>query len=278
MSLTNNAGGYSMTPADYAAINGCGYGYGYGGGCGMWGNDWWLLLLFILGWGNNGWGFGGGRNGGNCCATTEDVTNAVNQQTIIGKLDGITNGICDSTYALSNTITTGFSQAELSRCNQQAALMQQLYAIAADNAKCCYETQRLIERASCDTNYNIATQSTAIQNSISNSTRDIIDNANSNSRAILDFLTQSKIDQLNQENNALRLQVSQSNQNAVLGAAIDAATAEIIRRTGHDCAIPAYVVPNPNCCYGNPVGVGYGYTGYNNGCCGNGCCGNGCCN
>ena len=95
MSLTNNAGGYSMTPADYAAINGC--GYGYGGGCGMWGNDWWLLLLFMLGWGNGGWGFGGNRGGCNTgcgCATTADVDRAVNQQTTIGKLDGITQGIC----------------------------------------------------------------------------------------------------------------------------------------------------------------------------------------
>ena len=258
--------GYSMTPADYAAMNNncCNSNSGWG-----WGNDWWFLLLFILGWGNGGWGFGGNR-GGNCgcgggCATTADVNNAVSQQTVIGKLDGITRGICDATYALNNTVTSGFSQAELSRCNQQAALMQQLYNMAAQNQQCCYETQRLIERVGCDTNYNITTQSTAVQNALYNSTRDIIDNANSNSRAILDFLTQSKIDQLNQENNALRLQVSQSNQNAVLGAAIDAATAEIIRRTGHDCAIPAYVVPNPNCCYGNPVGVGYGY-GYNSGC------------
>lgn len=254
--------GYTMTPADYAAMNNgcCNGNSGWG-----WGNDWWLLLLFMLGWGNGGCGFGGNRGCGSGCATTTDVNGAVNQQTVIGKLDGITQGICDATYALNNTVTNGFSQAELSRCNQQAALMQQLYNMAAQNQQCCYETQRLIERVGCDTNYNITTQSTAIQNTLRNSTRDIIDNANSNSRAILDFLTQSKIDSLNQENNALRLQVSQANQNAVLGAAIDAATAEIIRRTGNDCPMPAYVVPNPKCCYGNPVGVGYGY-GYNSGC------------
>ena len=39
---------------------------------------------------------------------------------------------------------------------------------------------------------------------------------------------------------------------------------------------PAYVVPNPNCCYGNPLGVGYagyGYNAFNNGCgCNSGCC------
>ena len=270
MSLTNP--GYAMTPADYAAMNnGCnGNNNGWG-----WGNDWWLLLLFLFGWGNGGFGNRGGCGANSSCATTADVNSAVNQQTVIGKLDGITQGICDSTYALNNTITNGFSQAELSRCNQQAALMAQLCSMAAENAKCCCETQRLIERTGCDTNYNIATQGTAIQNAICNSTRDIIDNNNSNSRAILDFLTQSKIDSLNQENNALRLQVSQSNQNAVLQAAINASTAEIIRRTGNDCPVPAYVVPNPNCCYGNPVGVGYYGYGYNygNNCGCNSCCG-----
>lgn len=262
MSLSNS-GGYAMTPADYAAMNGnCNGNGGWG-----WGNDWWILLLFLCGWGNGGWGFGGnGGNRGNCgCATTADVDHAVNQQTTISKLDGITQGICDATYALNNTVTNGFSQAELSRCNGQAALMQQLYNMSAQNQACCCETQRAIERASCDTNYNLAAQGAAIQNAICNSTRDIIDNNNQNSRAILDFLTQQKIDQLREENSALRLKASQSDQNAVLRAAIDASTAEIIRRTGNDCPIPAYVVPNPNCCYGNPVGI-------SNGCGCNSCC------
>lgn len=262
-----------MTPADYAAMNnGCCNGNGGWG----WGNDWWLLLLFMFGWGNGGWGFGGNR-GGNCgcgggCATTADVNSAINQQTVIGKLDGITQGICDATYALNNTVTNGFSQAELSRCNQQAALMQQLYNISAQNQNCCCETQRLIERVGCDTNYNLATQGTAIQTAIGNAARDIIDNSNNNARALNDRLVQSELNQLREENNSLRLKASQTEQNAVFRAAIDAATAEIIRRTGRDCPVPAYVVPNPNCCYGNPVGVGYGY-GYNNGCnTGCGCC------
>ena len=258
--------GYFMTPADYAAMNNncCNGNSGWG-----WGNDWWMLLLFILGWGNGGWGFGGNRSG-NCgcgggCATTADVNSAVNQQTVIGKLDGITQGICDATYALNNTVTNGFSQAELSRCNQQSALMQQLYNMSAQNQNCCYETQRLIERVGCDTNYNLATQGTAIQTVIGNAARDIIDNSNNNARALNDRLVQSELNQLREENNSLRLKASQTEQNAVFRAAIDAATAEIIRRTGNDCPMPAYVVPNPKCCYGNPVGVGYGY-GYNSGC------------
>ena len=85
---------------------------------------------------------------------------------------------------------------------------------------------------------------------------------------IIDHLTQDKIATLTAENQSLKFQASQSAQNAFITANQDAQTAELIRRLGRDCPIPAYVVPNPNCCYGNPVGVSYGYNG---GCgCGNG--------
>lgn len=268
MGLSNNNG---MTPADIAAVvNGGGYCSGNCGGFGG-GGIWDILVLFLLypllggmGFGGMGWGgMGGfGRGGwGGCgagaqCATPADVHAAVDQQTIIGKLDGITNGISDSTYAITGAITGGFSQAEISRCQMQAAFMAQLNAMAADSAKCCCETQRLMERGFCD-----------IGNAIHTSTRDITDNANANTRAILDFLVKDKIDTLTSENQALRLKASQADQNAVLRAAIDASTAEIIRRTGNECPSPAYFVPNPHCCYGNPLGVGYGYNGGNS--CGN---------
>ncbi len=255
MSLSNGNG---MSPADVAAV----VNNGGGSGCGGWGNNgiWDIIVLFLLfALLGGGMGFGRGFGGGGCganttCATPADVYAAVDQQTIIGKLDGITNGICDSTYAITGAITSGFSQAELSRCQMQAAFMQQLNAMAMADQKCCCETQRLIERGFCD-----------VGNAIHNSTRDIIDNANSNSRAILDFLVKDKIDTLQSENQSLRLKASQADQNAVLRAAIDASAAEIIRRTGNDCPVPTYVVPNPNCCYGNPLGVGYG-GGYGNGC------------
>lgn len=275
MSMSNGNG---MSPADIAAVvNGGGYG-GNNGGWGGFGNGgiWDILVLFLLFGvlGNGGWGGGfGGSRGGCCspCATTADVNAAVSQQTVIGKLDGITNGICDSTYAITGAITGGFSQAEISRCQMQAAFMQQLNAMAADAAKCCCETQRGMERGFAEIGYNMATQACETRNLIQNTTRDITDNANANTRAILDFLVKDKIDTLQSENQALRLKASQADQNAVLRAAIDASTAEIIRRTGNECPIPAYVVPNPNCCYGNPVGVSYGAGWGGNVGCGCGC-------
>ncbi len=166
---------------------------------------------------------------------------------------GIDSAICNLGY----NIQGGFNGVERSFCNLGYQLKD-----------CCCETQRLLERGFADTNYNLANQSCETRHAIYNSTRDIIDNANANSRAILDFLTKDKIDNLQNQNQELRLRASQADQNAVLRAAIDASTAEIIRRTGNDCPVPAYVVNGPtpvnfptNCCgtvqFGN---------GCNNGC------------
>lgn len=75
--------------------------------------------------------------------------------------------------------------------------------------------------------------------------RYIIDNQNANSRAILDALNQNYIRSLENENQSLKLAASQSQQNATLMAAMDANTAELLRRTGHDCPTAAYVVQPP---------------------------------
>ena len=155
-------------------------------------------------------------------------------------------------------------------CNLGYQTQAGFNSLGAQLSECCCQTQRAIDGV----NYNLATQSAATQNAIQgirydlatqacdtrntiqNSTRDIIDNANANSRAILDFLTQDKIATLTAENQSLKFQASQTAQNAYLTANQEAQTAELIRRLGRDCPTPAYLVPNPNCCYTN-----YGYGG-----------------
>lgn len=99
----------------------------------------------------------------------------------------------------------------------------------------------------------MAMNTNAIQQSLCNSTRDLLENNNNNTRAILDFLTQDKISTLTAENQALKFQASQTAQNAFITANQDAQTAELIRRLGADCPSPAYIVPNPNCCYNYQV-------------------------
>ena len=120
-------------------------------------------------------------------------------------------------------------------------------------AQCCCDTQRAIDGV----NYNMATQACDTRNTIQNSTRDIIDNANANSRAILDFLTQDKISTLTAENQSLKFQASQNAQNSYLAAMADAQTAELIRRI-NPAPVPSYQVPNPytGCCGYNNCNCG----------------------
>lgn len=178
----------------------------YGGGMGnMWGDNWiWIIVLFLFGWGRNGFGNNGGVMDG--YVLTSDFAN------IERKLDAVNNGICDSTFALNNAITGGFSTAELSRANQQAALMQQLNAMQMQNQECCCENRAAIAQV----RYDMATQACDTRNTVNTAARDIVENANANSRAILDFLTQSKLQDLQSANQELRLQASQAAQNNYL--------------------------------------------------------------
>ena len=225
---------------------------------GMFGNDWaWIVILLLFGWGRNGFGGYGGGYGNSCgmpCATQADVRAAVDQQTLISKLDQQTYGLADSTYAINNTINSNFRGVDNAICSLGYNTQAGFNTLAHQLADCCCATQRAIDGV----NYNLATQSCETRNTIQNTTRDIIDNANANSRAILDFLTQDKIATLTAENQSLKFAASQSAQNAFITANQEAQTAELIRRLGRDCPVPAYVVPNPNCCYNANVTFGNG--------------------
>ena len=75
---------------------------------------------------------------------------------------------------------------------------------------------------------------------------------------IIDFMTQDKIAALTAENQSLKFAASQAAQNAFITANQEAQTAEIVRRLETPCPIPAYVVPNPNCCYTASYSTGCG--------------------
>jgi hypothetical protein len=239
--------GYNLS--DIAAVTN-----GNRNGDGMFGdNGWWIILLFLFaGWGRGGFGFGG--DGGGYAppyATQADVRAAVDQQTLISKLDQQTYGLADSTYALSNTITSGFHGVDNAICTLGYNIQAGTNELSHQLSDCCCATQRAIEKGFADTNYNLATQACDTRRAIADSTRDIIDNNNAGIRSILDFLTQDKIATLTAENQSLKFAASQAAQNTFITANQEAQTAELIRRLGTPCPVPAYVVPNPNCCYGN---------------------------
>ena len=207
---------------------------------GMFGDDsWaWIVILLLFGYGGRGFGgFGGGFGGGSCgspCATQADLAAGFNNSAVLSGINGIDSALCQG----FNGINTAILQSGYNTQTSINGLSHQL-------ADCCCATQRAIDSVK----YENATNTCAIQNTIQNTTRDVIDNANANSRAILDFLTQDKIATLTAENQSLKFAASQSAQNAFITANQEAQTAELIRRLGRDCPVPAYVVPNPNCCY-----------------------------
>ena len=254
-----------LSPADVAVLSGNtgngnnGYGFGDNGA-------WWIILFLIFGWGRNGFGGNGfGGNGG----IGENYVLATDFATIERKLDGINNGICDSTFALNNTVTNGFFgvQNALTQgfSGLNTGLLQGNYALSSQLADCCCGLKSQladccckIERGIDGINYNNALQTNALQQTLCNSTRDIIDNQNANYRALHEELVANKLEAKNdriaeQQNeiNALRLRASQEAQNNYLLSELK------------PCPSAAYIVPNPNCCYNYAVtGVGYG-----NGCC-----------
>lgn len=185
-------------------------------------------------------------------------------QAVISKLDGISNGLCDGFYAMNSSMLTGLNGINTNIMQtgygiQQAvnadtvANMQNTNALQSQLANCCCETREAIQGV----NYNMATNTCALQNTMNNNTRDIIDSQQAGTRAILDFLTNDKIATLQAENNDLRRAASQDRQNALLTTTMAAQTNQII-----DAVRPT---PVPSFPASNLYGYAYG-CGCNTGC------------
>lgn len=294
MSLGSENG---LSVADIAAVtdrnNGnCGGMGGWGGGLGEMLIAMIMLFLFPMMFGGGMWGggmfggMGGWGNGGmmaaaNGALTRADLCSEFNFNGLENAVRGVQQGLCDGFYAMQNsingigtTVMQAASQAELSRANQQAALMQQLCNLGYQQKDCCCETQRSIDGVK----FTIAQEDCATRNLMQSNTRDLIENQNANARAVLDALTAQRLEAKDEriaaqaaQIQALQLSASQAQQNAAIGAMISASEATILRRTGAECPTPAYVVQPPT-----PVNFPTNCCGQFNGWGGNGCggCGN----
>lgn len=233
------------------------------------GNDAWVLIILfalIFGWGrngNNGGVFGGGGGG-----VADNYVLATDFATIERKLDSVNAGICDSTYALNNTIVNGFANTQSTLCNGfsgiNTAILQNGYnterglnGISSQIADCCCKTQKeLLENRYLD-----AQNTCAITNAITMNTRDVIENQNANYRAIHEELIANKIEAKNERIAEQQMQI----QALQLKASQEAQNNYLISKLGPKCPEPSYIVPNPNCCYNYNV-TGFGYNnGYCNG-------------
>lgn len=234
----------------YALGQDSGGGSNSGGGWGNFSEGIWavIILAILFGRGGFGGGFGGFGGGGDCgCATQADVRAAVDQQTLISKLDQQTYGLADSTYALNNTIVNGFHGVDNAVCTLGFNMQNGFNGLGHQISDCCCTTQRSLDSI----RYDAARESCDTRRAIADSARDIIDNQNANYRGLMDFMVQSKIDALQSENDALRLSASQAKQNQYL---IDQL---------RPCPVPAYITCNP---YAASWGAGF-----NNNSCGCGC-------
>lgn len=248
---------------------------------GMWGNR---------GFGN---GVGADSPAFQGAVTRADLCSEFNFNNLERAVAGLENGICDGFYAVNSSLLNGFHGVDNAICNlgyqtqngfnsTQVAMMQGQNALQAQLADCCCTTKgaikdaqfanqvgqsaiqnqisdccctlgREIERGFADTAYRMATDTCALQTSMANNTRDIIDSQNAGTRAILDYLCQEKISDLQAENQNLRLAASQQAQNNYLVNAL------------RPCPTPAYITCNPwaGSAYGSCCNA-YGYN--NNGC------------
>lgn len=190
-----------------------------------------------------------------------EIQRGFDNQAVVSKLDGITNGICDGFYAVqngmnginTNILQTGFGIQQAVNADT-VANMQNTNALQSQLANCCCETREAIQGV----NYNMAQNTCALQNTMNSNTRDIIDSQNAGTRAILDYLCNEKISSLQAENSDLRRAASQDRQSALLTTQMAAQTQQIINAV-NPSAIPAYVVPNPNAyAYGCGCNTGCG--------------------
>lgn len=287
--MFNSNNGYSL--ADIAAATRSSDG-AFGDGNGAWWIII-LFLFAFNGWGGfgGGWGGNGGVSGpAYQSAVTRDTiaydfdindlksSIAANGASIANGFYNLNTGLLTGLSGTNAAISSGVNAIQSDICQQGIAGLQntngilqainantvagmqntyglttQLNAMQAAQEACCCDTRQLIANEFARLGYNLATEECATRQNSSDAARSIIDNANANTRSILDFLTQDRLSALNAENAALKTQISQSEQNAYLVEAL------------RPQANPAYIVANPYT--GQFAYTGYG-TGYGCGCSG----------
>ena len=181
---------------------------GYGGQ-GSW---FWIvvLFLFMFGFGRNGWG----NDANNGALTRAEMTDGFNNQSVLNKLNGIENGLCDGFYAQNTTMLQGFAGIG----NQ---IMQNQFAMK----ECCCETNRNIDAVRYENSKNTCEITTAIHNE-GEQTRALIQaNTIQNLR--------DRLEAKSQELQTANFQLSQQAQNATLINEL------------RPCAKPAYITCSP---------------------------------
>ena len=242
-----------LSAADVAAVT------GNNGGFGNWGDgSFWIIVLFLFAlmgnWGGNG--FGGNGGGAMPYVINNDVQRGFDQSAIMSGITG-----------LSSTMTNGFANAEISRCNgqtnvlqtlasNQMANMQGFNAVTSSFQNCCCEnrlataeTKQLISAEAAATRANTDAKVQAIMDKLCQLEMDGIKQNYENRIAGM----QNEIDSLRSTINTSDRLASQNAQTAQI-LADNAAQTNTLEQYLMPTPRPAWIVQNPNCCQPN-----YGY-------------------
>ena len=250
-----------LSASDVALINGRN-GDGFTDG-----NSWWVILFLIVllgGWGNRGFGGFGGGNSGTSVYEGYVLNNDFSQ--IERKLDGIANGISDSTFALNNTIvngnaaiqqtlTQGFSGLNTGMVQQGYETRIGINGIGTQLAQCCCDLKGLV----AENKYENAQNVNALNNNINSgfvsvnqanclNTRDIISSQEAGTRAILEAIQNNRLDDLREANRRLE----SKNASLELAASQAAQNEYLLNSLRNGCPVNAQLV-----CGNQPIPVQY---------------------
>ncbi len=239
-----------------------------------------FLIFALFGWGNGGWGggFGGGGGAQQGYATQADIQRGFDTSAIIGKLDGISQGICDGFYAVNTSLLNGFNGVDNAICSlgynvqqgfnaTQLAMMQGNNALQAQLAQCCCDQRAGL----ADLKYDMATSDCSIKALINQMAQQIMWGQQNGLRDLTELITskfcQLEISQKDAVIADLRTQLAQCGDQNLANAIVARLTAVI-----NPPAVPSYPAANPNGCGSWPAsflscnGNGWNGCGCNQGC------------
>ena len=237
-------GGSTLSAADVAAVTG---GANRNDG-GMWGGDWWAVIIILAlfgGFGGRGFGFGGGYGCGceGTVATVGDVERGFNNQSTQQRFNGIDQGLCQLGYdnlaqttQLQQAVMQGDFGIQQAINNQTIAQLQDTNSVSRQLADCCCETREAIQGMNYNMSQGFANQSFQLQQCCC----DLQNTMNANTQTLLNQLNAYRMEDKNEtiadlrsQVQALNLAASQQNQNRYL---IDQL---------RPCPTPAYITCNP---------------------------------
>lgn len=206
--------------------------YGFGGG------SWfWTVVLFLFMFGANGNLFGNRDTG---ALTRAEMTDGFNNQSVLRKLDGINNGLCDGFYAMNTGMLNGFNGVQRDLCSGFNAVSAGIAENRFAAQQCCCDTNRNIDAVRAENYKNTCEITTAIH-AEGEQTRALI-NANT-MQALRD-----RLEARDRELMTANFQLSQQAQ-----------TANLVDQL-RPCARPAYITCSPYTT-SSPFGCGCGSCG-----------------